>query len=121
MLVTEENTDVAIAFDSVNLLRDPFSLTNTLNFSSDNRTRVMLFALNLDLLPGEDTTAVTAQAEDSLLNAYPLTVEFVGKVPGYDWLTEVVVKLPDNLPTGDALISITWHARTSNKARLKIE
>ncbi|HYR74724.1 MAG TPA: PQQ-dependent sugar dehydrogenase [Pyrinomonadaceae bacterium] len=121
MLVTEQNTDVAIAFDSVNMLRDPFPLTNTLNFSSDNRTRVMLFALNLDLLPGEDNTAVTAQAEDSLLNAYPLTVEFVGKVPAYGWLTEVVVKLPDNLPTGDVMVSITWHARTSNKARFKIK
>jgi uncharacterized protein (TIGR03437 family) len=122
MLVTEQNTDVAVAFDSVNMLRDPFPLTNTFNFSSDNRTRVMLFALNLDLLPGEDNTAVTAQAEDSLLNPYPLTVEFVGKVPGYGWLTEVVVKLPDNLPTGqDVLVSITWHARTSNKARIKIK
>jgi len=121
MLVTEQNTDVAIAFDSVNMLRDPFPLTNTLNFSSDNRTRVMLFALNLDLLPGEDNTAVTAQAEDSLLNAFPLTVEFVGKVPAYGWLTEVVVKLPDNLPTGDVMVSITWHARTSNKARFKIK
>jgi hypothetical protein len=84
---------------------------------------VILFALNLDLLPGEDNTAVTAQAEDSLLNAYPLTVEYVGKVPGYGWLTEVVVKLPGNLPTGgqDVLVSITWHARTSNKARFKIK
>src|SRR5882672_1360243 len=121
MLVTEQNTDVAIAFDSVNMLRDPFPLTNTLNFSSDNRTRVMLFALNLDLLPGEDNTAVTAQAEDSLLNAFPLTVEFVGKVPAYGWPTEVVVKLPDNLPTGDVMVSITRHARTSNKARFKIK
>jgi hypothetical protein len=121
-LVTEENTDVAIAFDSVNMLRDPFPLNNTFNFSSDSRTRVMLFALNLDLLPSEDNTAVTAQAEDSLLNPYPLTVEFVGKVPGYGWLTEVVVKLPDNLPTGqDVLVSITWHARPSNKARIKIK
>ena len=103
------------------MIRDPFPLTNTFNFSSDNRTRVVLFAVNLYLLPGEDSTAVTAQAEDTLLNAYPLTVEFVGKIPGYDW-TEVVVKLPDNLPTGqDVLVSITWHARTSNKARFKIE
>ena len=122
MLVTEQNTDVAIAFDSVNMLRDPFPLTNTLNFSSDSRTRVILFALNLDLLPGEDSTAVTAQAEDSLLNAYPLTVEFVGKVPGYDWLTEVVVKLPDNLHSGQEVkVSITWHAQSSNKARVKIK
>jgi len=121
-LVTEENTDVAIAFDSVNMLRDPFPLTNTFNFSLDSRARVMLFALNLDLLPSEDNTAVTARAEDSLLNAYPLTVEFVGKVPGYGWLTEVVVKLPDNLPSGQEVkVSITWLAQSSNKARLKIK
>jgi hypothetical protein len=120
-LVTEENTDIAIALDSVNMLRDPFPLTNTFNFSPDSRTRVMLFALNLDLLPNEDKTAVTAQAEDALLNAYPLSIEFVGKVPGYVWLTEVVVALPDNLPSGQEVkVSITWHARTSNKARFKI-
>ena len=29
---------------------------------------------------------------------YPLTVEFVGKVPGFDWLTKIVVRLPDNTP-----------------------
>ena len=82
----------------------------------------MLFALNLDLPPNEDFTAVTAQAEDALLNAYPLPVEFVSKVPGYDWLTEVIVKLPDNLPSGQEVsVSITWHARTSNKARFKIK
>jgi len=121
ILVTEPDTNIAIAFDSVTMLRDPFPLTNTLNFSSDNRTRVMLFAMNLDLMPGEDGTAVTAQAEDALLNTYPLTVEFAGKVPGYDWLTQVLVKLPDNLPSGQEVkVSVTWHARTSNKARIRI-
>jgi hypothetical protein len=32
ILQTEENTDHAIAFDSVTMLRDPFPLTNTFNF-----------------------------------------------------------------------------------------
>ena len=92
-----------------------------LNFSSDNGTRVMLFALNLDLMPGEDRTAVSAQAEDALLNTYPLTVEFVGKVPGYGWLTQLLVQLPDNLPSGQEVkVSLTGHARTSNKARIRI-
>ena len=121
VLLTEENTDSAIAFDSVIMFRDPFSIINTQNFSSDSRTRVMLFAVNFDLLPGEDRTAVTAQAEDALLNSYPLAVEFVGKAPDYDWLTEVVVKLPDNLPTGeDVWVSVTLHAQTSNKVRFRI-
>lgn len=122
ILQTEENTDHAIAFDSVTMFRDPFPLTNILNFSSDNHTRVMLFAVNLDLLPGENSSAVTARAEDSQLNLYPLTVEYVGAVPDINWLTQVVVKLPDNLPAGqDVLVSITLHGQTSNKARLRIK
>lgn len=122
LLQTEENTDHAIAFDSVTMLRDPFPLTNFLNFSSDSHTRVMLFAVNLELLPGEDSSAVTARAEDSQMNIYPLTVEYVGTVPGLSWLTEVVVALPGNLPSGqDVLVSVTWHVRTSNKARISIK
>jgi len=58
----------------------------------------------------------------ALHNVYPVAVEFAGKVPGCDWLTEVMVKLPDNLPASqDILLSTTWHTRTSNKARIKIE
>jgi glucose/arabinose dehydrogenase len=122
IIQTEENTDHAIAFDSVTLLRDPFPLNNIFNFSADNHTRVVLFVVNLDLLPNEDSTAVTARAEDAQLNVYPLTVEYVGTVPGLSWLTEVVVVLPGNLPTAqDVLVSVTWHARTSNKARITIK
>jgi glucose/arabinose dehydrogenase len=121
-LVTEENTDRAIALDSVNLLRDPFPLTNLLNFSSDNHTRVMLFATNLDLLPGEDNASVTASGADTQLNVYPLTVEYAGALPALSSLTEVIVVLPDNLPAGqDILVKITWHGMTSNKARIRIK
>jgi glucose/arabinose dehydrogenase len=122
ILQTEENTDLAISFDSVTMLRDPYPLTNSFNFSSDNRTRVMLFGVNLDLLPGENSSAVTAQAEDGQLRVYPLIVESVSTVSGLSWLTEVVVVLPDNLPSGaDVLVSVTWHARASNKVRIRIK
>ena len=122
ILQTEENSDHAIAFDSVTMLRDPFPLTNIFISSPDNQTRVMLFAVNLDLLPGEDSSAVTVLAEDAQMNVYPLTVEYVGTVPGLSWLTEVVVALPGNLTTAqDVLVSVTWHTRTSNKARITIK
>lgn len=121
VLLTEENTDSAIALASVDMLRDPFPLIDTFNFSSDNRTRVMLFAINLDLLPGDNSTAVTAQAQDAQLNNYPLLVEFVGKVPNYDWLTEVVVRLPDNLATNqDTFVNVTLHGQTSNTVRFRM-
>lgn len=122
VIAAEANADSAIALDSVTMVRDPFSLTNRFNFSSDGRTRLMLFVTNLDLSPGENSSAVTARAEDAAMNVFPLPVEFVGKVPGFDWLTEVVVRLPSNLPAGQSVfVSITAHGQTSNKARVRMQ
>jgi hypothetical protein len=103
------------------MVRDPFPLANPFNFSSDNRTRVMLFVTNLDLAPGENSSAVTARVQDAAVNVFPLTVEFAGKVPGFDWLTQVIVRLPNNLPVGQPLfVTVTLHGLTSNKARIQI-
>jgi hypothetical protein len=122
VLLTEANSNLAIALDSVTMFRDPFPLTNLFNFSSDGRTRVTFFALNVDLQPGETVSAVTARAEDSMLNVYPMTVEFVGAVPAVPGVSEVTILLPANLPLGqDVLVSITLHDQTSNKARIRIK
>src|SRR5215208_5298067 len=55
VLLTEQNSDLAIALDSVTFVRDPFPLTTVFNFSPDHRTRIMLFG-NLNLLPGENAS-----------------------------------------------------------------
>jgi glucose/arabinose dehydrogenase len=121
VLFAESGGDSAIALASVAMFRDPFSLIDTFNFSSDSRTRVIFFGTNLDLLPGDTSTALTARAEDAQTNVYPVSVEFLGKVPGYDWLSEVIVRLPDNLPSGqDVWVSVTLHGQTSNKVRIRI-
>jgi glucose/arabinose dehydrogenase len=122
VLATEDGSDSAVALNSVTLMRDPFPLTDPFNFSTDGRTRVMFFATNLSLAPGEDASFVTARAVDGQMNIYTLTVEFAGAVPGFTWLTEVVVVLPGNLPTGQSvLVSVTWHSQTSNQARIRIK
>ena len=122
ILLTEDATDSAIAFDSVTMMRDPFPLANVFAFGVDNRTRVMLFSVNLTLQQGENSSAVTARAEDAQFNVYPITVEFVGPVLNLAGVTEVLVKLPDNLPTGqDVLVSVTLHGQTSNKVRIRIK
>ena len=122
ILLTEDGTDSAIVFDSVTMMRDPFPLANVFNFGTDNRTRVMLFSVNLALLQGENSSAVTARAEDAMLNVYPMTVEFVGLVPNLAGVTEVIVLLPNNLPVGqDVLVTVTLHGQTSNKVRFRIK
>lgn len=122
MLLTEENSASAIAFDSVTMLRDPFPLLAEYNFSSDKRTRIILFATNINLLPDESASAVTARLEDAQGNIYPLAVESVNKVPTLDWLTQVIVKLPEQMAnTVDVRVSISLHGTASQKALLKIK
>ncbi|HEX8492215.1 MAG TPA: PQQ-dependent sugar dehydrogenase [Pyrinomonadaceae bacterium] len=122
VLLTEENTERAIALDSVTMMRDPFPLIMTHNFSSDQRTRVTLFAINVELMPGENNLVLTVQAEDSQHRVYLLPIESVMKVPNFNWLTQVIVKLPDNLPNNeDVLVSLNLRGTTSNKALIKIK
>jgi uncharacterized protein (TIGR03437 family) len=121
-LLTEMNTNRAIALDSVTFVRDPFFLPTLFNFSSDQRTRILLFATGLELMPGESISVVTAQAEDSSHQIYPLTVEYVGKVPNFDWLTQVNVRLPDGIAgAGDVLVSVSLRGAVSNKVIVGIQ
>ena len=122
MLISEAGSDSAVALDSVTFIRDPFPLTNLFNFSADHRTRLMLFGMNMQLMAGENSSAVTARAEDASMNVYPLAVEFVGQVPAFDWLTQIVVRLPNNTPTGQSLsINATLRGRTTNKVRVRMQ
>jgi hypothetical protein len=122
MLISEAGSDSAVALDSVTFVRDPFPLSNIFNFSADHRTRLMLFGMNMGLVAGENSSAVMARAEDASGNVFPLTVEFVGKVPGFDWLTQIVVRLPDNTPAGQTLfVSATVREETTNKVRVRVQ
>src|SRR6266481_4811892 len=64
VLFTDEGVNRALALDSVTFRRDPFSVRNFLNFSTDHTTRLMLLSANLDLQPGDGPSIVTAQADD---------------------------------------------------------
>jgi hypothetical protein len=80
----------------------------------------MLFAMNVELQPGENISIVTAQAEDSQQTVYPLIVEYVGNVPNLNWMAQISVRLPDNLPIGNVLVSIKVRGLQSNKVLINI-
>jgi hypothetical protein len=115
-LLTEVNTNRAVALESVWFMRDPFSLATANNFSFDQRTRIIVFATGLELMPGENASIVTAQAEWVGHGIYSLTVEFVSKVANFDWLTQVTVRLPNELVNaGDVLVSVSLRGVASNQ------
>ncbi len=114
ILLQEQNSQRAIAFDTALLNRDPIAIHSDF-FTSDHRTRISLFAVGLKLAAGETAAAVTATAEDSQGTIRPLEVEFVGRPGNSDWLSQVVVKVNDQITlTGDVKIKITLHGATSN-------
>ena len=122
VLLTEENSPgSAAALDSVTRLRSPLPVVAVSNFSRDHRMRLALFATNVELSAGENASAVTATARDSLSRVHSLAVEFVGKVPNQAWLTQIVVRLPDSLANaGGVWLSISLHGQTSNEVLFNI-
>lgn len=123
VVLTRVASTRAIAFESVTQTVEPFAPTRTLDFSlnGDRRTRVMLFATNLTLLAGDSASAVTADGEDGAHVHYPMSVDYVGPVPGFAWMTAVVIRLNDNLgDVGDILIGLTYQGVTSNRVRVGI-
>ena len=118
VLATEENSQRAIALDTVTFIRDPFPITNTQYFGIDKRTRVSLFATNLKLTPGQ---VITAQAVDQQQVTHQLAVEFVGGLPTFPGFTQIVVKLPDGTTAGDLRVNITVRGKTSNVALVGVQ
>jgi len=120
-LISNADSTRAIAFESVTRQREPFNTTVQLKFGADSATRIMLFAMNLQLQPGETASAVTADAEDATHTIYPLTVEHIDSVPDQPWALSLVVRLPSNLSNvGDVLVRIKYGGVQSNRVRVGI-
>jgi hypothetical protein len=120
ILVSESTSTRAVAVDSLTLTGEPFALISHYG-GLGQRTRVMVFAMNLSLQPGEDLSVVSADAEDAAHRHYALAVESVRPVPSYEWLSAIVFKLSDDLgDVGDVLVSVSYQGVISNRVRLAI-
>ena len=121
VLISQTTSTRAIAFESVTRQREPFSTVQQVGFSADTRTRIMIFAMNFELQPGDLPSAVTAEAEDASQRTYSLTVEHVGTLPGQSWAKSIVVRLDEQMgDIGDVLVRITYRGVSSNRVRVGI-
>ena len=121
VLLSEETTTRAIAFDSVTRAPAPFPPDSIIPWNVDARTRIAIFAMNLSLQPNEDLSAVTAEAVDATGRLYVLKVEAVAPVPGFVWMKMVVLRLSDELAdVGDVLVSISYRGTASNRVRVGV-
>jgi len=116
-----EATARATALESVTLLKEPFAVNSESFLSVDKQTRVLLFGVNVELRPGETVAVITAQAEDSQQRIYLLPVESINTVPQFPWLTQLTVKLPDELRgAGEVWLSVSLRGVRSNKVGITI-
>jgi len=122
ILLIQGTTNRAIALHSTLFHLEPFSLTSAINLGSDQRTRILLFALNVQLQAGETLSSIVVQATDSRGFTYGLPVEEENGVAGFSWISELVVRLPDDQTiSGDLTITITFRGAKSNAARVSIK
>ena len=123
VLLTQENSQRALALDSVTRISEPFGVGNTYNFSTDQRSRLSLFAVNVELNPGESPASVIeAQAETSLGQVFPLAVEHFAAVPNFGWLKQVIVKLPDEIANSNEVrVSLRVRGTAGNKVIVKVK
>jgi uncharacterized protein (DUF1800 family) len=121
ILISQTANTRAVALESVTLKAEPFPLTASIPFSADTRTRVCIFAMDLELLPGEGANAFSSDVQDASGKIYPLRVEYVGQVPNFPGITMIVVRLADDLgDVGDVLLRLNLHGMSSNRVRIGI-
>lgn len=111
VLLTDTSTGRALVLHSPLFTREPFSLTTPVNFSSDKRTRVMLFvAGDVSASSNLSVSGVSPQGV-----TYQLPIEHVAKLPGPAPVTTLIVRLPqDTALRGDLSVSLTVAGVRSN-------
>jgi endonuclease/exonuclease/phosphatase family metal-dependent hydrolase len=115
VVLTMPNTSRALAIHSVRFHREPFTVRTPVNLSSDQRTRIMLFAVNLELLSGETASSITVRATDSRGNNYDLPVEQVATFENLSGFLSLIVRLPDDTSiNGDLAVTVSLRGAQSN-------
>jgi PQQ-like domain len=118
VIYVDEGTNNAVALDSVTFLKGPFRLSNPNNFSSDQRTRIILFTSDLGLAQPDLNDPAVLVVEVAGVN---LPVENVGplSIPGLTG-SYIIVRLPNNVPTGSLELRVKLRGVVSDARTLNI-
>lgn len=121
ILISQTESTRAVALESVTMKAEPFPLTSSFAFGSDTRTRICIFAMDVELLTGEGANAFTADVQDGTGKIHHLGVEYAGRVPNFPGITMIIVRLADGLgDVGDVLLRLNLHGMSSNRVRIAI-
>jgi hypothetical protein len=91
-----------------------------LNFSTDQNTRVIVFARNLQLVAGETASVVTINLVDGNNQVFDVPAEFVRPVANTDFV-QVIFRLPGDLGPGKCTLTLKAHGQLSNRGSIRIK
>ena len=125
ILISESNSTRALARNAGTTKFGNSQKLQPKSFSANSK--IVLYATNLELLPGEDASAFRLYVEDAKGRKYRFPVLNIQELEGQEWIYALTVELKDELgfweaPTfgEDVLIGITWRGLASNRVRLGI-
>lgn len=124
-LILEEAGPVpsqAAALDAILGVRDPFPVVGIPDWfptGTDKNTRVVLFARNLQLNPGQTAASVSVRFTSGNF-IFEVLAEDVRSIPNSEF-TQVIVRLPNTMPPGTHTVFIRAHnTRVSNTGTIRI-
>jgi hypothetical protein len=124
-LVLEESGPTATqaaALDALLQTRDPFRIVSVPDWwptGPDRNTRVVLFAKNLELNPGESPSTVIVRIVGLNFQFFDVPAESVLPIHDFEF-TQVVIRLPNTVPVGSRLVTIRAHGRVSNVGTITV-
>jgi Calx-beta domain len=124
-LALEENgpiPNLALAIDALLAVREPFRIEGIPDWYTtvpDKNTRVAFFVRGLQLDPGELPSSVGVFFVQNFGPSRFLLAEDVRPIPNTEF-TQVVVKLPSNMPVATYSAQIVAHSRGSNFGVVRI-
>lgn len=125
ILLSEENSTRALA-DTESFFSRP-NLTKLPSRAYEPDSNVVLFATNLDLMPGEDAGAFRMYVQDAGGQKYRFPVVNIQPLQNQPWIYALTVSIKDDpgfwesvRSDGDVLIGVEWRGLLSNRVRLGI-
>lgn len=131
-LLLQPSSNLAAAVSAETFVHDPFARITASLFGQDRPvgplaprpdapTRIALFVHYVDLVAGENYSAVKVQGIDANQITHDIPVEYVGRPTLAVDLTQVNIRLPAGLPVGDLYLIVSLRGRSSELGRIRIQ
>lgn len=118
VIITVEDTNRGLALESATFKPEPFAAVSGTASEKDRATRIVLFVTNLNILPGEDASYLSADAEDESHRIYQLAIERVEPIQ-FTNNYYLIIKLDKEMAdVGDVLLRISKNGAASNRVRI---